>query len=37
MSKTPPVFRSISAPLEVPDEVLHALGDQLGVPKMVKP
>lgn len=37
MSKNPPVFRSIAAPLEVPDEVLHALGDQLGVPKMVKP
>jgi hypothetical protein len=37
MSKNPPVFRSISAPLEVPDEALNALGDQLGVPKMVKP
>jgi hypothetical protein len=37
MSRHTPVFRSIPAPLEVPDEALNALGDQLGVPKMVKP
>jgi hypothetical protein len=37
MSKNRPVFRPISAPLDVPDEALNALGDRLGVPKMVKP
>ncbi len=37
MSKNPPVFRQIVAPLEVPDEALNALGDRLGVPTMVKP
>jgi hypothetical protein len=37
MSKNPPVFRSIGAPLEVPDEALNDLGDRLGVPKMVMP
>jgi hypothetical protein len=37
MSKNPPVFRQIDAPLEVPDEALNALGDKLGVPTMVKP
>lgn len=36
MSKSPPVFRQI-APLDVPDEALDALGDHLGVPKMLKP
>ncbi|MGO9170414.1 MAG: hypothetical protein ACLP7P_00390 [Rhodomicrobium sp.] len=37
MSKNPPVFRPISAPLGVPDEALNDLGDRLGVPKMIKP
>jgi len=37
MSKNPPVFRKISAPLDVSDDDLHALGDKLGVPTMVKP
>ena len=37
MSKPAPVFRPISAPLDVPDEALNALGDRLGVPTMVKP
>ena len=37
MSKNPPVFRQISAPLDVSDDDLNALGDKLGVPTMVKP
>jgi hypothetical protein len=37
MSKNPPVFRQIGAPLNVSDDDLNALGDQLGVPTMVKP
>ncbi len=37
MSKPAPVFRPISAPLDVPDEELNALGDKLGVPTMVRP
>jgi hypothetical protein len=37
MSKSPPVFRSISTPLEVTDDALNELGDKLGVPKIVKP
>ena len=37
MSKPAPQFRQIAAPLDVPDDVLNALGDKLGVPTMVKP
>ena len=37
MSKPMPVFRPISAPLDVSDEDLNALGDSLGVPTMKKP
>ena len=37
MSKSPPVFRQISAPLDVSDDDLNALGERLGVPTMVKP
>ncbi len=37
MSKNPPVFRQISAPLDVSDDDLNALGERLGVPTMVKP
>ena len=37
MSKNPPVFRKIGAPLDVSDDALNALGDKLGVPTMVKP
>jgi hypothetical protein len=37
MSRNPPIFRPIVAPLEVPDEALNDLGDRLGVPTMVKP
>lgn len=37
MSKNPPVFRQIGAPLDVSDDDLNALGEQLGVPTMVKP
>ena len=37
MSKNPPVFRQIAAPLDVSDDDLNALGDKLGVPTMVKP
>ena len=36
-SSSAPVFRPISAPLDVPDDALQALGDRLGVPTMVKP
>ncbi len=37
MSKPAPLFRQIAAPLDVPDDVLNALGDKLGVPTMVRP
>jgi hypothetical protein len=37
MSKSAPLFRPISVPLEASDEELNALGDQLGVPTMIKP
>ena len=37
MSKPAPQFRQIAAPLDVPDDVLNALGDKLGVPSLVKP
>ncbi len=37
MSKQAPIFRPISAPLDVSDEALNAIGDKLGVPTMVKP
>jgi hypothetical protein len=37
MSRNPPVFRKIGAPLDVSDDDLNALGDKLGVPTMVKP
>ena len=37
MSKNPPVFRQIGAPLDVSDDDLNALGDKLGVPTMMKP
>ena len=37
MSKSAPLFRPISVPLDVSDAELNALGDHLGVPTMIKP
>jgi hypothetical protein len=37
MSKSAPVFRQISAPLDVDDSEIDRLADHLAMPKMVKP
>ena len=37
MNKPAPRFRPISGPLDVSDDALDKLGDELGVPSLVKP